>query len=81
MGEHKGLNSIFDLAEKGYADVAFDKPKEITLLELFELEARKANYTQEQINRFNRYYGREGSGATDGAEGGGQTDSDGFKLG
>lgn len=80
MGEHKGLNSIFDLAEKGYADVAFDKPKDITLLELFELEARKAKYTQEQIDRFNLYYGRTGSGATDGAEGGSQTTGDGFKI-
>jgi len=76
MGEHKGLNSIYDLAEKGYADVAFDKPKDITLLELFELEARKANYTQEQINRYNLYYGRTGSGATDG----GQEDSGDFKI-
>ena len=76
MGEHKGLNSIYDLAEKGYADVTFDKPKDITLLELFELEARKANYTQEQINRYNLYYGRTGSGATDG----GQEDSGDFKI-
>ena len=79
MGEHKGLKDIYDLAEDGYKDPAYDKPKDITLLELFELEARKAKYTQEQIDRFNVYYGREGSDATDGAEGGGQTDSDGFR--
>ena len=75
-----------DLTELGIgrgpllADVAFDKPKDITLLELFELEARKAKYTQEQIDRFNLYYGRTGSGATDGAEGGSQTTGDGFKI-
>ncbi len=77
MGEHKGLKDIYDLAEDGYKDPAYDKPKDITLLELFELEARKSKYTQEQIDRFNLYYGRTGSGATDG----GQTDGGGFKIG
>ena len=75
MGEHKGLKAIFDVAEKGYADVTFDKPKDITLLELFNLEARKSKYTQEQIDRFNLYYGRTGSGVTDG-----QTDGGDFKI-
>ena len=75
MGEHKGLKAIFDLAEKGYGDATFDKPKDITLLELFNLEARKSKYTQEQIDRFNLYYGRTGSGVTDGQE-----DSGDFKI-
>jgi len=79
LGEHKGLKDIYDLAEDGYKDPAYDKPEEITLLELFELEARKSKYTQEQIDRFNVYYGRTGSGATDGAEGGGKRTLDDVK--